>query len=56
MPIVIEEISGVVEPESAPGASPEPGEAAPRRAAPDPRALRAELRRMAVRRARLAAD
>jgi len=56
MPIVIEEVSGVVEPESAPGAAPDPGQAAPRRAPPDPRALRAELRRMAVRLARLTAD
>ena len=56
MPIVIEEVSGTVEAESGPGATAEPGQPEPRRAPPDPRALRAELRRIAIRRARLTAD
>lgn len=56
MPIVIEEVTGVVEPESTAAATPPPNTSQPARSAPDPRALRGELRRMASRRVRLWAD
>jgi hypothetical protein len=58
MPVIIEEVVGTVHPE-APGVA-EKGEAdrvmRAGRALPDPRALRADLQRMAGRQARLRAD